>query len=243
MSIHVNIVRIKAVSNALQAFHDRFAFVGGATVSLYADRLNFEVRPTDDVDVVIEVLSYAAQADFDQQLRKIGFKNDIESGVICRYVLGSTTVDIVPVSSQVFGFGNKWYPEGYANAIQYRIDDRSTVKIFTAPYFIATKLEAFKHRGRGDGRTSQDFEDIVFVLENRQAIWDELRLTTGELKNYLHQSFKELLLIKHFPEWLHAHVFQFGSPPADYFILQGLQEFILQSPDSVTDLVNPPGPT
>jgi hypothetical protein len=31
-------------------------FVGGATVSLYVDRPFNEVRPTDDVDIVIELL-------------------------------------------------------------------------------------------------------------------------------------------------------------------------------------------
>ncbi len=35
--------------------------------------------------------------------------------------------------------------------------------------FLATKFEAFKDRG-GDYRTSHDFEDIVYVLDNRTTI-------------------------------------------------------------------------
>jgi hypothetical protein len=31
-------------------------FVGGATVSLYADRIAAEVRPTDDIDILLETL-------------------------------------------------------------------------------------------------------------------------------------------------------------------------------------------
>jgi len=51
MSHRTNITRIRAVSNALGELRDKVVFVGGATVSLFADRLATEVRPTDDVDI------------------------------------------------------------------------------------------------------------------------------------------------------------------------------------------------
>lgn len=43
MSHHINIVRIKAISNILSALKQDFVFVGGAVVSLYVDRLAEEV--------------------------------------------------------------------------------------------------------------------------------------------------------------------------------------------------------
>lgn len=55
MSHQANITRIKAVSNALGSLKDQVVFVGGATVSLYADRAAAEARPTDDVDIVVEI--------------------------------------------------------------------------------------------------------------------------------------------------------------------------------------------
>lgn len=58
MSHHINTVRIKAVANALDTLKEKVVFVGGATISLYPDRRVFEVRPTDDVDVIIEILKY-----------------------------------------------------------------------------------------------------------------------------------------------------------------------------------------
>lgn len=58
MSHHKNIVRIKAVHNNLADLKDKVVFVGGATTSLYADRQTLEVRPTDDVDVIIELINY-----------------------------------------------------------------------------------------------------------------------------------------------------------------------------------------
>ena len=58
MNHQTNIVRIKAVANALRKLNEKVVFVGGATISLYPDRAVFEVRPTDDVDVIIEILNY-----------------------------------------------------------------------------------------------------------------------------------------------------------------------------------------
>lgn len=60
MSHYNNIVRLKAVQNLLQNTGVNFAFVGGATVSLYAQRETDDVRPTDDVDVVVEIATYGA---------------------------------------------------------------------------------------------------------------------------------------------------------------------------------------
>jgi hypothetical protein len=78
MSNHTNIVRIKAVNNALQELRDYVVFVGGATISLYADRPIHEVRPTDDIDVIVEILNYKQRQQLEIRLREIGFSNDIE---------------------------------------------------------------------------------------------------------------------------------------------------------------------
>ncbi len=45
MSHRENLTRIKAVCNALEELAEKVVFVGGATVSLYTDRLAEEVRP------------------------------------------------------------------------------------------------------------------------------------------------------------------------------------------------------
>jgi predicted nucleotidyltransferase len=82
MSNHTNIVRIKAVANILNQLNEEFVFVGGATVSLYGDVSKGEARPTEDVDVIIELASYTGYAELDENLRKLGFENDIESGVL-----------------------------------------------------------------------------------------------------------------------------------------------------------------
>ncbi|MBG9374770.1 nucleotidyl transferase AbiEii/AbiGii toxin family protein [Panacibacter sp. DH6] len=224
MSNHRNIVRIKAVHGALKDLRKEVVFVGGATVSLYADRMAEEVRPTDDVDVLIELWTHRGYAELEEKLRSIGFTNDQESGIICRFTIQGITVDVMPIEKSVLGFSNKWYPEGYKNAIDYEIDDH-VVKIFSAPYFIASKLEAFKSRGKNDGRTSTDFEDIVFVFENRFSIWEELKQCNEAVKEYLKSEFRNFLNSPLFEEWIDAHA-GYGSPPATYYITEQLKEFV-----------------
>jgi predicted nucleotidyltransferase len=225
MSDHINKVRIKAVANALGELKEQVVFVGGATISLYPTReVFFEVRPTEDVDVIIEILNYSERARLEEQLRNLGFSHDIGSGVVCRYQVGKITVDIMPTNDTSIGFGNIWYPEGYKNAIDHKIDDRCTVKILTAPYFIATKLEAFKGRGKEDGRTSHDFEDIIYVLENRKEIWKEMSPIPGAINEYLQDEFRKLLNDPNIFEWVDGHV-ERGSPPATYDIIENIKEF------------------
>ena len=221
---HINIVRIKAVNNALADLKDKVVFVGGATVSLYPDRKQFDVRPTDDVDIIIEILNYVGRTELEEKLRSLGFQHDLESSIICRYKIQGIIVDIMPTNDASIGFMNKWYPEGFQQAINYAIDETTIVKILSAPYFISTKLEAFLGRGNNDGRTSHDFEDIVYVLENRMSIWKELNESNQELKSYLKTTFTNLLMNPNLFEWIDSHV-ERGFPPASYTIIDQLKKY------------------
>jgi transcription-repair coupling factor (superfamily II helicase) len=137
MSHKANITRIKAVSNALGHLKDKVVFVGGATVSLYADRAATETRPTDDIDIVVEIATKWDYAALEDQLRMIGFQNDITSTYIGRYTLKGIIIDVMPTDISILGFTNAWYERGFKTAIDYSIDDLHTVKIFSSSYFMA----------------------------------------------------------------------------------------------------------
>jgi hypothetical protein len=40
--------------------------------------------------------------------------------VLSRYTIQGITVDVMPTGENVVGFSNKWYPEGYKNALEYK---------------------------------------------------------------------------------------------------------------------------
>lgn len=229
MSNHTNIVRIKAVNNALQELRDHVVFVGGATISLYADRPVLEVRPTDDIDVIVEILNYKQRQQLEERLREIGFTNDVESGVICRFKIKGIIVDIMPTDDPSIGFSNKWYPKGYEHAENYTLDDGQTIRILAAPYFLATKLEAFKGRGGGDGRLSHDFEDIIFVLENRERLWHEIRICDDEVKAYLVAEFSALMDNPHIYEWIDCHVERGNIPPQTATIIGNIKNWLAET--------------
>lgn len=87
----------------------------------------------------------------------------------------------MPTDDPSIGFKNKWYADGFVDAVPQKISRRHQSNILTAPYFIAAKFEAFLNRGKGDGRISDDFEDIVFILENRAAVWSEMKSSNGNV--------------------------------------------------------------
>ena len=225
MNNHLNIVRVKAVANALNRLSEKVVFVGGATVSFYADKRVVDVRPTDDVDVIIEILTYGNRAKLEDRLREVGFLNDIASPVVCRFKIEGISVDIMPTNDPSIGFTNKWYSEGFKYAVPCTIEPDFKIEILSAPYFIGTKLEAYKSRGKGDGRTSHDFEDIVFVLENRELVWTEMQNCNESLKEYLVEEFRKLLQNNNVFDWIDGHV-ERGSPPASYWILDKLKSFV-----------------
>lgn len=226
MGHHDNIVRIKSVNNILQQTNVNFAFVGGATVLLYAEREAEDVRPTNDVDVVVEITTYGAELDrLTNRLLELGFKPDISSKVICRYIHQGITIDIMPTGENVYGFKNKWYESGLQNAINHIIDDQSTVKIFSAPYFIASKLEAFNDRGNNDGRTSSDFEDIVFIMDNRPSLWSEIVNADESVRNYIITEFRKLYASLYFEEWISAHTYTSPWVPPQH-IFEGIKSIL-----------------
>lgn len=226
MSRQLNIARIKTVAQALSSLNQEVVFVGGATVALYADNPAApEARPTDDVDIVVELASYGGYAGLEEQLRQLGFSNDTTANVICRFQVQGITVDVMPTQPQIIGFSNQWYPEGFAQAITITLDTQE-IKIFPLPYFLATKLEAFKSRGHQDYRTSSDFEDIVYVFENNTALYAYLSQTTGALRQYLKTELAHLLADPDFEEGLYSHLEPFNATATSTEIIQTLRRFI-----------------
>lgn len=154
-------------------------------------------------NVLVEIYTPVDYGRFEETLRSIGFTPDMEAGFIGRFKVADITVDVMPVEGEkILGFGNNWYKQAFDNATPCTLDKHIQVNILPAALFIAVKLEAFNNRGNNDGRTSEDFEDIVFILANRSAIWNDLRLANEVLKDYLKNEFARLLSNKYLEEWV-----------------------------------------
>ncbi len=126
-------------------------------------------------------------------MRRLKFVNDRESGNICRWLYAGIKVDIMPDDASAIGFTNQWYHDGMKNAINYPIEENLTIRIFAPAWFLASKIVAFEDRGKGHYRTSSDFEDIVYVLDNRMELLNDLRLADEKVLRYLQSKFHKYL--------------------------------------------------
>jgi hypothetical protein len=65
-----------------------------------------------------------------------------------------------------------------------------SINLVTAPYFLITKLEAFRGRGNGDYMLSHDIEDVVAVLDGRPEVISEIKDSGDDLAKELSRQFK-----------------------------------------------------
>lgn len=86
-------------------------------------------------------------------------------------------------------------------------------------------IEAFKNRGGGDGRMSSDFEDIIFVLNNRRAIWDEMEKSSADIRTYSRNEWAVISENEYLYEWIGAHLDYVEQDRVSY-IVGGLIDFI-----------------
>lgn len=143
---------------------DEVIFVGAATITLWiTDPAAPPPRATVDVDVIVEVTTRGALADFDERLRARGYKEDQESGVICRWrhKESDSILDAMPANADLLGFENRWQREAIPHAVDLELPSGRRIRAVPPAYLLATKLEAYRGRGAGDLLASKDFEDIV----------------------------------------------------------------------------------
>jgi hypothetical protein len=74
----LNIGALRAVAARLDPTGLKYACTGGSIVNLLIDNPEFSpARPTDDVDVIVELVSTARYSDIEATLRQHGFEHDM----------------------------------------------------------------------------------------------------------------------------------------------------------------------
>lgn len=173
--VHLGMLK-KVVSNLTPTLREKIVFVGGCTTCLFVDEVSQEdIRSTEDVDLIISVLSPLEYREFQEELKQCGFRElglKDEEGPICRMKLNDTSIDLMPTKN-ILGFENKWYPAAFSTANTYNLGEYQ-IKLIHPVYFLATKFEAFNNRGNNDVLGSNDIEDILIVINGRSEIYNEI---------------------------------------------------------------------
>jgi len=152
------------------------------------------IRPTDDVDLVVNVESRTRYDALSKRLLELGFHPDTsEDAPLCRWLIEDVVVDVMPSSSGILGFSNRWYADAITHSTVREIEPGVAIRVATAPYLIAMKLDAFAGRGDGDYVASHDVEDIVAIVDGRATLVDEISRCHATLREHLADAIRALL--------------------------------------------------
>lgn len=198
---------LRRAAEKLGNLNDNVVYLGGCAIALFVnDPSALDVRATLDVDCIIDVISLVEYHKFENQLSKKGFKKSMEDDVICRFRCDEIILDVMPTDQKILGFGNTWYKEVLKHAVEHEIATDLIIKSISAPYFLATKFEAFKTRGKHDLWSSHDYEDIISVIVGRMNIVEEVIEAKHILRGYLQEEFKRLVQNDQFERTLPGQV-------------------------------------
>lgn len=207
-----NRARLSSVASALGDVRDEFVFLGGSVVGLLvSDPAAPRIRETKDVDCVVHALT---RAEYDTRVRDMlraqGFVEMNEPGVpVCAWAVQGIRLDVMPLEESVLGFSNRWYRFAWHHPLEFELADVS-IRIVSAPVFVATKLAAFKNRGDGDYRASHDLEDVIAVIDGRPEFRQEMVLAPPEVRAFVRSEFERLLSAPDFVDALPGHMVDSG---------------------------------
>jgi hypothetical protein len=184
----------ESVVRVLAPVLDELVFVGGCTTGIFlTDPAAAGIRPTRDVDAIVDVTSYAQYIALADRLRMVGLAEDTSEGApLCRWRQGTLIVDVMPTDASVLGFSNRWYAAAIETAVTHAVAGLS-VQVVTPALFIATKPEAFHGRGSGDVFASHDLEDIVTVVDGRAEILNDVAVADAQIRAYIASEIRSLL--------------------------------------------------
>ncbi len=190
-----NLVLLENAAGKLRSLTREVVFVGGSTLDLIVtDEGAAPLRATNDVDVIAEITTYTDYVLFSGRLRALGFSEDTREGApLCRWIHGDLTLDVMPLDKSILGFSNIWYRGALDTARTATLPSGAVIRLITAPFFLGTKMEAFRGRGERDFFASHDLEDFIAVLEGRETIHEEIQAAPPELSNYLAKAAEALL--------------------------------------------------
>lgn len=229
MELPVTLEAIKLTARRLDYLRDDVVFLGGcATGLLITSKAIPSIRPTMDIDVIVEIASRSEYYTLEDNLRRLGFKQKIGANEpLCRWTIDGVTVDIMPTDAEILGFANMWYSGTINHSVSIALDENLKIRIAEAPYFIATKIEAFRGRGQGEYLNSHDIEDIITIIDGREELVEEISSTSPELRSYIAEAFKIFLSDEAFIESLSAHLLpDAASQDRGPFILARMRKIV-----------------
>jgi predicted nucleotidyltransferase len=175
------------MAEALGDLREQFVFVGGcATALLITDPGAPSVRATQDVDAVVGIVSPAEYYRLGKKLRTFGFAQTLNQGEPpYRWTIDGMKLDLMPVETKILGFSNRWYEPALLTFTTVQLREGLSIRLIDPVLFVATKLEAFEDRGKGDYLESHDLEDVLSVVDGRPELVEEIARANQDVRHYV----------------------------------------------------------
>ncbi|MEL6588693.1 MAG: hypothetical protein AAFQ68_01355 [Bacteroidota bacterium] len=199
---------LEKVAQGFGDLNKKVFYLGGSTLSLYVpEYAAAQNRVVGEVDCILGSLALNDYFEWEGMLRERGF---VQGDVPNRWSYQGIPVNIIARNREALGYNHRWLDEGIFHAQSFSLPDGNRIRSFTPAYFIAAKIEAFLNQAEGDFRTSEDFEDLMFVLDHRMEIVSELCQSFYEVRDYIQAQFKRFLQNPTLEEGLY-YVLPFGT--------------------------------
>jgi hypothetical protein len=197
---------LKKIALALEELNNDVIYVGGAVVSLYInDPAADDVRPTKDVDISVSLATLVELEALRENLVKKKFIQMPEE-VICRFRYEDITVDVMNTKEIGWAPANPWFAPGYLMKQKLKVENQD-INILPIAYFLASKFTAYNGRGKSEPRTSHDFEDIIYILDNCTDIVNQLNNMPGDVGPFIKNEFQLILNDKVKQEAIEGNLF------------------------------------
>ncbi|MBW2690946.1 MAG: hypothetical protein JRC99_13635 [Deltaproteobacteria bacterium] len=182
-------------------------FLGGAIVPLLLDNPGLaDIRQTMDIDLAVDVVTRLDYSKIEEELIALRFAPDTsEDAPKCRWKIDGLKVDVMPGKDPTGEWRVRWFDVALETA-ETRVVDDTPCFIATAPSFIATKMEAFADRGKGDFLASHDMEDIIAVIDGRASLEADVRASSNALRTYIADTMAAYIENEAFLESLSGHL-------------------------------------
>lgn len=112
----------------------------------------------------------------------------------------------MPTDAALLGFENRWQREAFPHSAEVELPSGTWIRAVPPPFLLATKLEAYLGRGRGDLLGSRDLADIVALVDGREELMAEVRIAPDGLKEYLASTLEALLENERFSDGVQAQL-------------------------------------
>ena len=201
--------RVARVARKLGLLCDRMVFIGGAVAPLlHTDPVMPSPRATEDVDAVVETLTYAAHGELQDALRALGFKEEMHAGRHAHRWRAPTSelVDLVPVGDHLGTMGQIWDFIALERFERIDIEHGVSIRYVSAPVFLAMKFAAYNDRGIHEPLYSHDLEDILALIACRPSIVGEVTDGDARARHFVAEQSRALLALPYFDDVTDAHL-------------------------------------